>query len=215
MTLDSKKIKNIYAGKVASKYDYAMPPFFIKWKKQAFEGSALKTGDKVLVFCCGTGLDFSPILEKIGTTGHIVGVDFSTEMLLAAAEKAAKNGWENVELLEADVTQFEHALCGSFDVVICTLGLSIIPDYKSAYTNLLRHLKKQGQVIIGDMQLASGWRSHLNPVTILMAKKFGGTHEGHKNSQTICALMERDLIQVQKREFFFRSYFYCRGFKAS
>jgi len=30
MTFESQKIEAIYAGKVARKYDYSMPPFFLK-----------------------------------------------------------------------------------------------------------------------------------------------------------------------------------------
>lgn len=87
MALDSKKIEEIYAGKVAKKYDLSMPPFFVRCKKTAFNDSTLKSGDRVLVFCCGTGLDFPHILRKIGTDGEIVGVDFSAEMLNKAKEK--------------------------------------------------------------------------------------------------------------------------------
>jgi hypothetical protein len=31
MSFDSKKIENIYAGAVAKKYDFSMPPFFTLW----------------------------------------------------------------------------------------------------------------------------------------------------------------------------------------
>lgn len=35
------------------------------------------------------------------------------------------------------------------------------------------------------MQLASDGFAFFNPVTLRLAKKFGGTHEGHQNSQII------------------------------
>ena len=46
MSLESKKIKNIYAGKVANRYDFSLPPFFAFWKKKAFNDSSLKKGDQ-------------------------------------------------------------------------------------------------------------------------------------------------------------------------
>ena len=188
-----------------------MPPFFVRWRKLAFNDSSLKSGDRVLVFCCGTGLDFPPILKKIGKDGEIVGVDFSSEMLNKAKEKISKNKWENIKLIEADITKFKDKLDKKFNVGVCTLGMSIIPEFKSAYYNLFSYVKKHGEIIIGDMQLASGGLARLNPVTISLAKKFGGTYEGHQNSIELCSIMKKELTEVRKREFFFKSYFYCIG----
>jgi len=213
MGFEAEKIENIYAGSVAKRYDYSIPPFFAYLKKKAFNASSLKKGDSVLVFCCGTGLDFPHILNKIGEEGRIIGVDFSAEMLNLAGEKINKEKWQNIELIEADITKFEAKPGEKFDVAVCTLGLSIIPQYDLAYNNLLANVKQEGEVIIGDMQLASGWLAYLNPFTIFLSKKFGGTHEGHQNSLKIYALMKKELTDVIKREFFFKSYYYCIGKK--
>jgi len=211
MTVESNKVKEIYASKVAKKYDYSLPPFFARWKKKAFNESSLKKGDHVLVFCCGTGLDFPHILKKIGAEGKIVGVDFSALMLDSAREKIRKYNWNNIELIEADITQFKNFDKTNFDSGVCTLGLSIIPEYKKAYKNLLGCVKKGGEIIIGDMQLASGWLARLNPFTILLSKKFGGSYEGHQNSLDLYQLMEKELANVKKQEFFFKAYYCCIG----
>lgn len=211
MNLDSKKIRKIYSGKVAKKYDFSLPPFFTKWKKKAINDSALKNGDQVLVFCCGTGLDFPHILKNIGSEGKIVGVDFSSIMLEKAKEKIEKENWTNIELIEADITKFESISDTKFDVGVCTLGMSIIPEYKTAYSNLVSNIKKDGKIIIGDMQLASGWLASLNPFTIFLSKKYGGTFEGHKNSLELYKIMKKELSDVKKKEFFFKAYYYCIG----
>jgi demethylmenaquinone methyltransferase/2-methoxy-6-polyprenyl-1,4-benzoquinol methylase len=211
MTFDSKNIEQIYAGNVARKYDLPMAHFFARFKKLTYNASLLQTGDRVLVFCCGTGLDFPHILKKIGKEGKIVGVDFSTEMLKQAWEKIDKHSLENIELIEADITKTIDQLDGEFDVGACTLGMSIIPDYKAAYSNLAANVKPGGEIIIGDMQLASGWLASFNPLTLALAKRYGGSPEGHKNSLELRATMERELTDIRKREFFFGSYFYCIG----
>jgi ubiquinone/menaquinone biosynthesis C-methylase UbiE len=211
MTLESNEIADIYAGNVAKKYDRFMSHFFARFKRMAFDDSSLKRGDNVIVFCCGTGLDFPPILKKIGTEGSIVGVDFSSEMLGRAQEKIATKQWKNIELIEADVTSFKDTHDTAYDVGVCTLGMSIIPDYLSAYHNLKSHVTDGGEIIIGDMQLASGWHARLNPLIIFLAQRFGGTHEGHHNCVELQALMKRELSDVRMRELFFHSYFYCTG----
>jgi ubiquinone/menaquinone biosynthesis C-methylase UbiE len=215
MKLEAKKITQIYSGKVATKYDFMMPAFFLKWKRKAINESSLKMGDSVLVFCCGTGLDFPYILEKIGKEGKITGVDFSDEMLSKAKQKTESKKWNNIELIKADVTQFKSTSEEKFDVGICTLGLSIIPEFESAYNNLYSNIKEGGEIIIGDMQLATGWLSFFNPLTIRLSKKFGGTEEGHNNSLVLQAKMKKQLVNLIKKEFFLGAYYYCIGEKIS
>jgi len=211
--MKSKKIKDIYEGKVARRYDLSMSHFFARLKERAIHSASLKTGDTVLVFCCGTGLDFPEILNQIGKTGKVIGIDFSTEMLQQAQIKIDKYGWKNVELIKEDVTSLNHSLNEKADIGICTLGMSIIPEYRIAYSNLLSNVKKGGKIIIGDMQLASGWKAMFNPITILMAKKFGGSKKGHRNSQMIFSLMVAELQDVSKKSFFMDAYCYCIGTK--
>jgi len=209
--IESKTIENIYEEKMANKYDLSMGHFFARFKKKAFDSSSIKSGDIVLVFCCGTGLDFPHIIKKIGKTGKIIGVDFSSEMLKKAQEKIKKNRWKNIELINYDVTKFENKLDAKANVGVCTLGMSIIPNYKMAYYSLISNIKKNGEIIIGDMQLASGWHARLNPITLLLAKKYGGTYIGHKNSLELFSLMKKELTNLKKQEYFFKSYFYCIG----
>jgi ubiquinone/menaquinone biosynthesis C-methylase UbiE len=211
MTLTTQKVEEIYNSKLAKKYELSMPHSFNTWKKKAFNQSSIKNGDTVLVFCCGTGLDFTHIQKRIGNSGKIIGIDFSEKMLDQAEEKIRNKGWENVELIQADVTKIGATFHA--DVGVCTLGLSIIPEFEKAYQNLLLNVKENGEIIIGDMQLASGWRSKLNPLTIAAAKRYGGTFEGHKNALNIVEMMRKDLKNVKKSEFFFQSYFYCIGRK--
>jgi demethylmenaquinone methyltransferase/2-methoxy-6-polyprenyl-1,4-benzoquinol methylase len=182
-------------------------------KRQAIEASSLKEGDRVMVFCCGTGYDFPHILRKIGDRGSIVGVDFSPAMLARAQAKIDQEKWKNVELIEADVTEFANRRNDFFDAGLCTLGMSIIPQWERAYRNLLSHVRSAGEVIIGDLQLASGWKSVMNPLVIGWAKGYGGSYKGHRNSHRLFALMAGELSDVRKRIFFFDSYGYCVGRK--
>ena len=131
MKLESKTIQKIYSGKVARHYDLPISHIFKKYKQLAFRDSSIKKGDTVLVFCCGTGLDFPYILKLIGKEGKIIGVDFSSAMLEKAKEKVSKYHWDNIELINADITDYENKLPTKADVGVCTLGMSIIPEYNA------------------------------------------------------------------------------------
>jgi demethylmenaquinone methyltransferase/2-methoxy-6-polyprenyl-1,4-benzoquinol methylase len=211
--MDPDRIKKIYSGRVARHYDLPISHMFRKYKVKAFNSSSLKPGDRVLVFCCGTGLDFSHILKRIGDTGTITGIDFSEEMLDIARKRIQKRQWANVELIHGDVTRYENSTGHLFDAGVCTLGLSIIPDYIKAYENLVAAVKEGGEVIIGDMQLASNKFARFNPLTILLAKRYGGSETGHRNSLAIRDRMKQELRDRRNEEFFLGSYFYCLGRK--
>ena len=110
---------------------------FDSMARQAIGAAGLKRGERVLVFCCGTGREFPAILQAIGPEGCLVGVDFSASMLSRARQAVQRERWANVTLLEADVTAFDPASQPPFDVGVCFLGLSIIPEWERAHGNLL------------------------------------------------------------------------------
>jgi len=213
MELTSEKVKTIYNGKTGKKYNISMSHFFARFKKKAFKASSLKKGDRVIVFCCGTGLDFPYIQGSIGAGGSIIGIDFSSQMLDSAAKMVARSGWKNVVLIQDDVTNLKHKFDFKFDAGICTLGLSIIPNFYLAYENLVSNIKENGELIIGDMKLASGWQARFNPLTILLSRKYGGSLVGHKNSLKIISRMNQELMDVTYREFFMGAYYFCVGRK--
>jgi len=211
MTPSAERILAIYDGTLADRYDRPISHIFESIKRRAYEASGLGPGQRVLVLCCGTGLDFTHILERIGPSGNIVGVDFSFKMLAQARLRVESEGWANVDLVQADVTGLDGRFVAEFDAAVCTLGMSVIPDYPAAYQVMLDALRPGGELMIGDMQLASGAWALLNPLTVAMARRYGGSTEGHRNCVQLADRMERDLTHLRRRELFFRSYFFAIG----
>lgn len=203
-------LKARYDLELAHDYDRGSPAFVYNWKRMAFADAGLKQGDRVVVFCCGTGRDFPLIREHIGESGHILGLDFSQGMLDRAAAIIAANKWHNIELRHTDVVAMDY-LGEQFDAAVCTLGLSTIPDADKAYANIKRHVKPGGKIIIGDYQLATGWRAFFNPVIISFCRKFGGSRENHKKSRNIFLRMHQELGGIRERQFLFNTYRYCIG----
>ena len=231
MEFDAAEVKRKYTGELPIGYGKGSLSSLGEWahylasisitrafrfgarKRYALRASHVKEGDAVIVFCCGTGDDFPHILERTGDAGRILGVDFSPAMLEVARDRVGRAAWSNVDLLEADVTEFENESDSYFDCGICTLGMSIIPEWRKAYHNLLSHVKPGGEVIIGDLQLATGWRSLINAPIMTWVKKYGGSYEGHKNSRELFSLMERGLSEVSRQEYSLGSYCCCIGKK--
>jgi len=115
----------------------------------------LKAGDKVLDFACGAGANFPYIMERIGPTGKLVAVDYSPEMLAAAQRVIDQHGWKNVELIQSDAATMQPG--NDFDVVLCTLGLIVIPRHEQAMQQAWDALKSGGTYAIADICESDLW----------------------------------------------------------
>ncbi len=176
---------------------------------RAIEAVGLNTGDRVLVFCCGTGREFAAIRERIGVEGTILGVDFSAAMLARARYGMRREGWTNVTLLEADVTEFEPPDGTSFDVGLCTCGMSIVPGWAAAFDALVGAVRPGGGVVVGDLQLATGVRALLNPLVAWWTRPYGGSLQGHANTRALFERMERELDVIATGEDGHGTYRFC------
>src|SRR5512133_3144445 len=143
----------------AKVYDWLTPIYLLGaergLRKQTIASLHLQPGQTVLDVACGTGRNFPLILEKIGPTGRLVGVDYTAAMLGRARERVEREGWKNVELIQADAVRID--LKQMFDTVLCTLAMGVIPDDRGALERMLAHLKPGGCLAIGDAKRSSRW----------------------------------------------------------
>jgi ubiquinone/menaquinone biosynthesis C-methylase UbiE len=112
---------------------------------------ALQPGDQVLDLACGTGLNFPHLREMVGEDGHVVGADLTPAMLDIARQLIASKGWQNVEVREADAANLPFA-DASFDKVLISFALSIIPDYVKAIEEVQRVLVPGGRFVALEMR---------------------------------------------------------------
>lgn len=106
----------------------------------------LKPGDRVLDLACGTGLNFPHLRELVGERGHVVGADLTPAMLDIAHKMIDAKDWKNVEVREADAGNLPFP-DASFDKVIITFALNIIPEYARAIEEVRRVLVPGGRFV--------------------------------------------------------------------
>ena len=130
--------------------------FSLPKRKQARFLLELKPGEKVLDLACGTGINLSHRRTMVGAGGRVVGFDLSSEMLKHAKKLINKYSWTNVELIEGDAANlpFQDA---SFDKVICSFSLNIIPEYICALEEINRVLVPGGRFVSLEMETHSGF----------------------------------------------------------
>lgn len=200
-------------------YDHVAPKVYdllqrhmIPLKKSAVNTLGLKRGDRVIVFCCGTGQEFPFIQERIGPEGEILGVDWSDGMLEQAHRKIADNGWTNVKLVKADVTALPESVVetASYDAGICTLGLSIISEPEKAFQALKNAVRAGGRILVGDVCSFSGLKSILNPLNTLMNLGGGNTRRSLAHSRVFAEALPSDLLDV-KLKWHLGSYYIASG----
>jgi ubiquinone/menaquinone biosynthesis C-methylase UbiE len=124
-------------------------------RRAATQQLRLRPGGSVLEVACGTGANFPYLLEQVGHSGRVVGVDYSPAMLAQASHVAEQEGWRNVELVEADAAALD--LGEQFDGVLWMLAASVIPDWHAALERAVAHVKPGGWLVLADGRFSDRW----------------------------------------------------------
>jgi ubiquinone/menaquinone biosynthesis C-methylase UbiE len=87
----------------------------------------------------------------------LVGVDITPQMLNRARAHVARAGWSNVRLREGDVSELGAERLGApFDAAVCTLGLSVIPQWQRAWEAMQASVRPGGRLAIIDAGYPEG-----------------------------------------------------------
>jgi SAM-dependent methyltransferase len=105
-------------------------------------------GAHVLDVAAGAGGQTLAAARRAGDRGRVVATDLAPAILAHAAEAAAEAGLGNVETLVADAEALDVLEPGSFDAVICRLGLMFFPDQRAALQGMRRALRPGGRVAV-------------------------------------------------------------------
>lgn len=147
--------------KLAPVYEFTLGErlLYARARRRALDLLRLAPGATVVDIACGTGLNFPLIEERIGPAGTLVGVDVTTAMLRRASARVKRSGWSNVNLVQLDVTtltrdrlQQAGALRDAqpVDAVLCTLGMSVIPQWQAAWEAMLALVRPGGAAAVMD-----------------------------------------------------------------
>ncbi len=129
----------------------------------------LVEGDTVLDVGCGTGLNFPLLVDAVGATGRVIGLDRSPAMLHMAQRRIHSNDWANVTVVQADATQFSAVDLGidQVDAAFATYSLSLMSDWRAAWERVHEVLRPGGRAGIVDMQLPTGRAAVFGPLARL------------------------------------------------
>jgi len=114
-----------------------------QWRSFATRCALLSTGDAALDVCTGTG-DWAVLLRKaVGSTGTVVGADFSYSML---KHGDAKFDAADTPRVQGDAMKLPFA-SSTFNAVTVAFGIRNVADIRAGFSEMCRVLKPGGRVV--------------------------------------------------------------------
>jgi len=147
--------------KRAGAYDFSANLYYLigfreaQYRKHAIAQLNLKTGDTAVEIGCGTGLNFKYVLDKIGASGRLIGVDLTDKMLERAKTRVSDHGWNNIELIECDAAKYK--IPEGCNGIYSTFALTLVPEFESVIESASHSLAPDGRLVILDFKQPDRW----------------------------------------------------------
>ena len=166
-TEKQEKVQRVFA-RIARQYDLmnSLMTFGMHryWRRQTLRAAGVQAGVVALDIGCGSG-DYIKLLLQAGAS-HVIGIDFTKEMLELAAGRFDKEISEGrVVLIQADAAQMSLIEDESVDIVTAGFALRNFADLPKALAETYRVLKPGGKLVSLDLgkpfPIVIGWAARI------------------------------------------------------
>ncbi len=112
------------------------------WRRRAARLTELKAGGSALDVACGSGKLTALLARMAGSSGHVVGLDFSRQML-----EVARSEHPGIEFLDGDALNLPFEDAG-FDASTIAFGLRNLADPVRGLREMLRVVRPGGRAVV-------------------------------------------------------------------
>jgi ubiquinone/menaquinone biosynthesis C-methylase UbiE len=134
-----------YKAQAAAGYDRAFAQVTTHFAPCLLRAAHVMPGMRILDIAAGTGLVAEAALDVVGSAGRVTAADLSPAMAEKACERLAKSRNASVAVEDGQALSF---LDGSFDAVVCSLGLMFFPDPQRGLAEFHRVLRPGGRAAV-------------------------------------------------------------------
>src|SRR5215831_15539753 len=155
----------LFKGEAAAEYDRAFAHVTRYFMPFLLRAADVTPGMRILDVATGTGLSAEAALAAVGPTGHVTASDLSPAMVDKARERLGNATNASVSVEDGQALSFSD---GSFDAVLCNLGLMFFPDPGRGLSEFRRVLRPGGRVAISVNTVVE--RSYNHQINAIIAR---------------------------------------------
>ena len=145
----------------------------------------LRPGEHVMDLGSGSGMDTFIAATLVGSSGRVVGVDFTLEQLAKARRLATAADLRQVEFCEGRIEALSAEDDQSFDCVISNGVINLSPDKDRVFAEAARVLRPGGRLAIADIVSDRQLTESIVGNADLWASCIGGAAQQDTYRQTI------------------------------
>jgi ubiquinone/menaquinone biosynthesis C-methylase UbiE len=154
-----------FKNEAAAEYDRAFAHVTAHFMPFLLQAAHIAPGMHVLDVATGTGLSAEAALAVVGPTGHVIAADISPAMADKARARLAEAPNASVSVEDGQALSFAD---GSFDAVLCNLGLMFFPDPVRGLSEFRRVLRPGGRVAVSVNTVVE--RSYNHQINVIIAR---------------------------------------------
>ena len=134
-------------SQAATIYDRIGPGIFSHFGQRLVDIAEIAAGANVLDVAAGRGALLFPAAAKVGSNGHVTGIDFSPDMVRETAKDIESRKLPHAEIRQMDAEQMTFS-DASFDRVLCGFALWMFAEPARVLQEFYRVLRRSGRVAL-------------------------------------------------------------------
>ena len=158
-----------FRQEAAAEYDRAFAHVTRYFMPYLLRAANVAEGMRVLDIATGTGLSAVAALDAVGPAGHVTAADISPQMTDMARDRVGNARNASVLVEDGQALSFAD---GSFDVVLCNLGLMFFPEPIRGLSEFRRVLRPGGRAAVSVNTVVE--RSYNHQINVMIARHAPG-----------------------------------------